>query len=321
MKVFLARHSPLVILAVLSFGLALYSENFRSSANLVGVATRTSEIGVLATGELLVILTGGIDLSVGSVAALGGVVGCMAMKALAAGGLSGATWLATIVGILIGAAVGLGCGLVNGVLITRGRIPPFIVTLGMMMTARGLSLIISEGKPIYGLPDSFGWLGGAKLWWVPVLVTLTIVAVFMVVLLFTRFGRGLFAIGGNMQAARLSGLPVDGYRTAAYAICGTLAGFAGVMLASRTSVAAPTAAEMYELNAIAACVIGGASLMGGEGAVLGAIAGALIMVILQNFCNLQDIQSYWQLVLVGSLVVMLVFYDNWRKRKAGLLSD
>lgn len=321
MKVFLARHSPLVILAALSIGLAIYSPNFRSQANLVGVATRTSEIGVLATGELLVILTGGIDLSVGSVAALGGVVGCMSMKALAAGGLTDVPWLATLVGIAMGAGLGLCCGLLNGLLITLGRIPPFIVTLGMMMTARGLSLILSEGKPIYGLPDSFGWLGGAKLWWVPVTVTVTIVLAFTVVLLFTRFGRGLFAIGGNMQAARLSGLPVDGYRMAAYAISGTLAGFAGVMLASRTSVAAPTAAEMYELDAIAACVIGGASLMGGEGSALAALAGALIMIVLRNFCNLQDIQVYWQQVLVGSLIVLLVFYDNWRKRRAGLLSD
>ncbi len=321
MKVFLARHSPLVILAALCIGLAIYSENFRSPANLVGVATRTSEIGVLATGELLVILTGGIDLSVGSVAALGGVVGCMAMKALAAGGLESAPWLAMIIGVLMGAGLGLCCGLINGLLITLGRIPPFIVTLGMMMTARGLSLILSEGKPIYGLPDSFGWLGGAKLWWVPVTVTVTIVLCFTIILLFTRFGRGLFAIGGNIQAARLSGLPVDGYRTAAYAISGTLAGFAGVMLASRTSVAAPTAAEMYELDAIAACVIGGASLVGGEGSALAALAGALIMIVLRNFCNLQDIQVYWQQVLVGSLIVLLVFYDNWRKRRAGLLSD
>jgi ribose/xylose/arabinose/galactoside ABC-type transport system permease subunit len=321
MKLFLAKHSPLVILAALSLGLAVYSAEFRSPNNLTGVATRTSEIGVLATGELLVILTGGIDLSVGSVAALGGVVGCRGMKWLAGGALASVPWVATLLGILLGAGVGLACGLLNGLLITRGRIPAFIVTLGMMMVARGASLILSEGKPVYGLPDSFYWLGGGKGWWVPVLVTLSVVLFFTLVLNFTRFGRGLFAIGGNMQAARLSGLPVDRYRTMAFAISGTLAGFAGVMLASRTSVAAPTAAEMYELNAIAACVIGGASLIGGEGGAIAALAGALIMVILQNFCNLQDIQSYWQQVLVGSLVVLLVFYDNWRKRRAGLLSD
>ncbi|MFM1920305.1 MAG: hypothetical protein RLZZ303_1939 [Candidatus Hydrogenedentota bacterium] len=321
MKQFLAKHSPLFILAVLCAGLALYSPEFRSQANLKSVAARTSEIGVLATGELLVILTGGIDLSVGSVAALGGVVGCMAMKALASGVLESAPGVAVFVGIFAGALLGLGCGLVNGLLITLGRIPPFIVTLGMMMVARGASLILSEGKPIYGLPDSFYWLGGGKAWWVPVLVTVVIVAVVTVTLNFSRFGRGLFAIGGNMQAARLSGLPVDFYRTAAFAISGALAGFAGVMLASRTSVAAPTAAEMYELHAIAACVIGGASLMGGEGSAVAALAGGLIMMVLQNFCNLQDIQPYWQQVLVGSLIVMLVYYDNWRKRRSGLLGD
>lgn len=321
MKRSLAKHTPLIILGALCLGMALYSAGFRSPSNLTSVATRTSEIGVLATGELLVILTGGIDLSVGSVAALCGVVGSMAIKALAGGALQGAPWLATILGIAAGCGMGLACGLLNGALVTRGRIPAFIVTLGMMMVARGAALILSEGRQIYGLPDSFYWLGGGKGWWAPVLITLTVVAVFAIVLNFTRLGRGLFAIGGNMQAARLSGLPVDRYRMAAFAISGTLAGLAGVMLASRTTVASPTAAEMYELDAIAACVIGGASLMGGEGSVLAALAGALIMIVLRNFCNLQDIQVYWQQVLVGGLIVVLVFYDNWRKRRAGLLGD
>lgn len=321
MKLILAKHSPLIILSALCLGMALYSPGFRSPSNLTSVATRTSEIGVLATGELLVILTGGIDLSIGSVAALTGVVGSLAMKHLAAGPLAGAPWLAAILGILAGCGMGLACGLINGALITKGRIPAFIVTLGMMMVARGAALIISEGRQIFGLPDAFYWLGGGKGWWAPVLVTLVIVGLFTVTLNFTRFGRGLFAIGGNMTAARLSGLPVDRYRMMAFAISGTLAGLAGVMLASRTSVASPTAAEMYELDAIAACVIGGASLMGGEGSALAALAGALIMIVLRNFCNLQDIQVYWQQVLVGGLIVILVFYDNWRKRRAGLLSE
>lgn len=321
MKQFVAKHSPLFILAALCIGLAIYSPEFRSSSNLQSVAARTSEIGVLATGVLLVILTGGIDLSVGSVAALGGVAGCMAMKYLAGGTLEQAPHLAVVIGILTGAGLGFCCGLINGLLTTLGRIPPFIVTLGMMMVARGAALILAEGKPVYGLPPSFYWLGGGKGWWAPVLVTLSIVILFTIVLNYTRFGRSLFAIGGNMQAARLSGLPVDRCRTAAFVISGALAGFAGVMLASRTSVAAPTAAEMYELDAIAACVIGGASLMGGEGSALAALAGALIMMVLRNFCNLQDIQPYWQSVLVGTLIVALVFYDNWRKRRAGLLGD
>lgn len=320
MKHFLAKHSPLIMLAGLCLLLALYSAEFRSGDNLRSVATRTSEIGILATGELLVILTGGVDLSVGSVAALGGVVGCMPMKWLADGPLAGAPWLATLIGIFLGTLAGFVCGLVNGLLVTRGRIPAFIVTLGMMMVARGLALIISQGNPVFGLPDSFYWLGGGKAWWMPVLITVTVVLAFAVVLNFTRFGRALFAIGGNLQAAHLSGLPVDSVRTAAFTISGTLAGFAGVMLASRVSVAGPTAAEMYELYAIAACVIGGASLMGGEGAVIAALAGALIMSVLQNFCNLQDIQVYWQQVLIGSLIVTLVFYDNWRKRRSGLIS-
>ncbi|MBI1317426.1 MAG: ribose ABC transporter permease [Candidatus Hydrogenedens sp.] len=316
---FIAKHSPLFILAALCLALAAYSEVFRSTANLQSVATRTSEIAVLATGVLLVILTGGIDLSVGSVAALGGVLCCMAIKALVAAGVPDV--LAVFLGGLAGAGVGLGCGTLNGVLITTGRIPPFIVTLGMMMAARGMALIVSGGNNIFGMPDAFLWLGGGKVWWVPIVVTVVIVAVASVTLSQTRFGRALYAIGGSLQAARLSGISVNGSRVAAYALSGLLAGFAGVMLASRTSLAAPAAAEMYELEAIAACVIGGASLMGGEGGPVAALAGALIMTVLRNFCNLQNIPVYWQQVLVGVLVVALVYYDNYRKRKAGLITD
>jgi len=316
---FIAKHSPLFMLAALCIGLAVYSDTFRTMGNLQNVATRTSEVAVLATGELLVILTGGIDLSVGSVAALGGVLSCLSIKAMVEAGLP--EGLAVTLGVLAGAGAGLICGLINGLLITRGKIPPFIVTLGMMMVARGLALIVSGGNNIFGLPDAFLWLGGGKVWWVPVLVTLVIVITASVTLSHTRFGRSLYAIGGGLQAARLSGISVDACRTAAYAISGLLAGFAGVMLASRTRLAAPAAAEMYELEAIAGCVIGGASLMGGEGGPIAALAGALIMTVLRNFCNLQNIPVYWQQVLVGVLVVALVYYDNYRKRKTGLITD
>jgi len=148
-----------------------------------------------------------------------------------------------------------------------------------------------------------------------------ITAFFSITLAGTRFGRALYAIGGNMTAARLSGVAVDRVRFAAYALCGSLAGFAGVMLASRTGIAQPTGGEGTELDAIAACVIGGASLMGGEGGCVGSLAGALIMNVLVNFCNLKNINSSWQKVLVGALIVILVYYDNLRKRKAGLLKE
>lgn len=312
MKRFIAKHSPLFILAALCCLLAVMSPQFRSWANLQDVSGRTAVIGILAVGELLVILTANIDLSVGSVAAVSGVVGCMAMK----------EWGFPVpFGVMAGMLTGLLCGVINGFFVTKGRIPAFIVTLGMMMAARGVTLILSGGKPVFGLPASFGWLGGSVVWWMPVVITLAVVFLFVVILNMTRFGRALYATGGSLQAARLSGIHVDRVRLGAFALCGLLAGTAGMILASRTSVAAPNAAEMYELDAIAACVIGGASLMGGEGGALAALAGALIMMVLRNYCTLEDINVYWQQVLVGSLVIALVFYDNRRKRKAGLLRD
>jgi ribose/xylose/arabinose/galactoside ABC-type transport system permease subunit len=318
MKRFIAKHSPLFILAALCMLLAVYSPGFRGMDNIQSVMQRTSVIGIIAIGQLLVILTAGIDLSVGSVAAFSGAAACLSMK----------EWGFPVpFGIMTGMAAGLLCGTVNGTLVTKGRIPPFIVTLGMMMAARGLTLIITGGQPIFGLPPGFAWIGGTKMvegvavWYVPVIITVMLALVFAIMLNFTRFGRALYAIGGNLQAARLSGIPVDRERIKAFALSGLMAGFAGVMLASRTSVATPNAAEMYELDAIAACVIGGASLMGGEGSAIAAVAGALIMMVLRNFCNLENIDVYWQQVLVGALIVALVFYDNFRKRKAGLIQE
>lgn len=326
MKRLLARHSPLVILAGLCIVLAILSEDFRQPGNLQRVAYRTSVVGIMAIGECLVILTAGIDLSVGSVAALAGVFGCLAMKWLGTPGpgesadLIISNWDVCL-GVLAGACAGLLCGAINGSLVTKGRMPPFIVTLGMMMVARGATMLLSGAKPVFGLPDSFGYLGGAKGWYIPVLITGAVTGVFAVTLAFTRFGRALYATGGKLSAARLSGIPVDRVRLYAYALCGLLAGFSGVMLASKTSVAAPSAAETYELNAIAACVIGGTSLMGGEGSAIGALAGALIMNVLVNFCNLKDISVHWQMVFVGGLIIVLIYYDNFRKRRAGLLKE
>ena len=309
---FITKHSPLFILAALCIVLAFVSDVFRSPANLQGVAQRTAVIGIMAIGQLAVILTAGIDLSVGSVAALSGVVGCLAMVNYN---------VPVIPGIAIGTSVGLTCGLINGLLVAKGRIPPFIVTLGMMMVARGFTLIFSGATAVFGLPPAFAWLGGARAWWLPTGLMFGFAVAFAVVLNFTRFGRSLYAVGGNREAARLSGISVDRVRIAAFTISGACAGFAGMMLASRTSVASPTGGEMYELYAIAACVIGGASLMGGEGGALAAVAGALIMTVLRNFCNLQNINVHWQQILVGTLLIVLVFYDNRRKRRAGLLRD
>ncbi|MBP8128526.1 MAG: ABC transporter permease [Candidatus Hydrogenedentes bacterium] len=317
-----AKHSPLFILAGLCVLFAVISPPFRMPHNVQQVMARTTFVGVLAVGQLLVILTAGIDLSVGSVAALAGMAGCFCMKSAGLEQVFGDDSLAlAALGVLAGAATGLACGLTNGLLVAKGRIPPFIVTLGMMMIARGAARLLSGGTNISDLPEVFAWLGGSRAWWFPVAITLTITAAGAVTLALARFGRYLYAVGGNREAARLSGLPVDRIRIAAYAICGLLAGFGGMVLASRTMIGSPNAAEMSELDAIAACVIGGASLMGGEGGALTSLAGALIMAVLTNFCILMGLNDNWQRVLIGSLIIALVFYDNLRKRRVGLLKE
>lgn len=329
MKRFLARHSPLIILAVLCTALAIASADFRNPDNLQRVALRTAVIGIIATGEVLVVLTAGIDLSVGSIAALAGVVAGLVMKwfvglagAEATGSMSGIALTAAVpVGVLAGTLVGALCGGINGFFVTKGRIPPFIATLGMMMAARGVALLLTKGVALSGFPAAFAYLGGAKGWYIPVIMMVVIAAVFATMLLQTRFGRAIYAIGGKLSAARLSGINVDRDRFWVYTLCGLLSGFGGVVLASRTSVAQPTAAEMYELLAIAACVIGGTSLMGGEGGCIGALAGAFIMQVLDNFCQLKDVQVYWQRILVGVLIIAIVRYDNYRKRRSGLLKE
>ena len=312
MRRFIARNSPLFILAGLCLVLAVISPNFRSANNLQNVAYRVCVVGIIATGQTLVILTAGIDLSVGSVAALSGVVAALLMTK---------GHVPIVPAVIAGSATGLCCGVINGVATAKGKLPPFIVTLGMMMAARGTALLITGAQPVFGLPTAFKYLGGTKGWYIPVSITLAITAAFAVVLAFGRFGRALYATGGNLQGARLSGIPVDRVRIGAFAWCGLLTGFAGVMLASKTSIGDPLAGEGMELEAIAACVIGGASLMGGEGGCVGSLAGALIMIVLVNFCNLQELDPHWQKVLVGPLIVGLAFYDNLRKRKAGLIRD
>jgi len=318
MKRFLARHSPLVILAGLCLVLAALVPDFGRPGNLQSVAYRTSVVGMIAVGQTLVVITGGIDLSVGSVAALSGVVSALLMTRAG---------LPVPLGVVAGCLTGLLCGLVNGLLTAKGRMPAFIATLGMMMAARGAALLAARGVTISNLPASFLYLGGTRDvmglrgWWIPVALTLLAAAVVSVILGTTRFGRAIFAVGGNATGARLSGVAVDWVRIAAFATCGLLTGFAGVLLTSRTSIADPSAAEGMELDAIAACVIGGASLMGGEGGPIGSLAGALIMNVLVNVCNLKHYDVYWQLILIGGLIVLLVYYDSLRKRRAGLLRD
>jgi len=314
----LARHSPLLIFAALCVVLAVISPEFRGGGNIQQVALRTCVVAIMAVGQILVILTAGIDLSVGSVAGLSGMV---------TGYLMVVKGWSMPLAVAAGLASGAACGAINGFLVAKGKIQPFIVTLGMMMVARGAAMLISDAQSLSGQPKSFRYLSGTQkigemgTAWIPIGIALLVMVIFAVVLGQTRFGRALYATGGNLSGARLSGIPVDGVRIWAYTLCGLLAGFGGLMLAARISIFDPTGATGYELDTIAACVMGGASLVGGEGGALGAVAGALLMSVLVNFCNLNDINPHWQRVLVGTLIVALVYYDNFRKRRAGLLKD
>jgi ribose transport system permease protein len=266
---------------------------------------------IVALGMTFVIITAGIDLSVGSTAALAGMVTAMTMKTgLPILGIAVPWQVAVVVGILVGVIVGL----TNGLLITSLRITPFIVTLGMLSVVRGLTLIYSEGRPIFGFPEGFnnlaGTIGSIP---TPAIIAGVLAVVSALVLRFTRFGEYTYAIGGNEEAARFSGVPVNRYKVAVYTLCGALAATAGVVLTARLRTAEPNAATGYELDAIAATVMGGTSLFGGEGTVVGTVIGALIIATLRNGLNLMNVQAFYQQLAIGLVIILAVALDRFRQ--------
>jgi ribose transport system permease protein len=303
------RLAPIFSLLALSALAAALSPYFLTLENLFAIGLQMSVVAIMALGQVIVIIAGGIDLSAGSVLALAGVVASMQLRA-------GHDLIFAAAGAL---AVGLTCGLLNGFLVTRGKLPPFIATLGTMGIARGLALIITGGVPIFGLPPSFAGLGGDRLLEsipVPVVITVFAALATHLILAHTRLGRHAYAIGGNKEAARLAGVPVARATQILYTFCGATAGLAGLILASRLNSGQPTAGAGYELDVIAACVIGGASLSGGEGTVGGALIGALIMGVLRNGCNLLDVSAFWQQVAIGAIIIIAVFFDQTRRARS-----
>jgi ribose/xylose/arabinose/galactoside ABC-type transport system permease subunit len=275
---------------------------FLAAANLINVARQISLNGILAVGVTYVLLTGGVDLSLGSVVALTGVI--------AAGYAHPGEW-PVLMPILMGIAAGSVCGVANGLVVTLGRIAPFIVTLGMMTLARGLALVISHGKPVSNLSSSFTVLGGDWLGFPIPLMILFVVAGFSWVLLAkTRLGRYVYAVGGNENAARAAGLNVQAIKMFAYSVCGALAGVAGVVLAARITTGQPNAGMAYELDAIAAAVIGGTSLSGGVGGVGGTLLGALLIGVINNGLDLLNVSSYYQQIVKGLIIVGAVWLDR-----------
>jgi ribose transport system permease protein len=293
------------------FGLSallwVLTPHFLTVSNLLNVLEQTSINAIVAVGMTFVIVSGGIDLSVGSVLALSGVVLATVLSAGVPAPLA----------VAVSLGVGLLCGLANGLLISVGRLPPFIVTLGMMSVARGAALMWAEGRPISGFSSGFRSLAADRVLMipVPVLVTAAIYLTAHFVLSRTIFGRVTYAIGGNEEAARLSGVAVRFHKTMIYGVSGMMSGAAAVLLTARLNSAQPTAGIMYELDAIAATVIGGTSLLGGEGTLAGALVGALIMGVLRNGLNLLNVSSFFQQVVIGLVIMGAVLVDTMLKRR------
>jgi ribose transport system permease protein len=283
--------------------------HFLTVSNLLNVVEQAAIIAIVATGMTFVIITGGIDLSVGSVLAFAGVVMASTLHAD----------VPVPVALAVALGTGLFCGLVNGALITLGRLPPFIATLGMMSVARGTALMFTEGRPVSGFSGGFRSLATGEVLGIPVSVIIMVGVYFVAhfVLTRTKLGRYTYAIGGNEEAALLSGVNVRVYKAAVYGISGMLSGLAAVILTARLNSAQPIAGMMYELDAIAATVIGGTSLLGGEGTVVGTLIGALIMAVLRNGLNILGVSSFVQQVVIGSVIIAAVLIDMWLKRRAG----
>lgn len=309
MTVWLKKYhlGPLIGLIALVVMLAIASSQFFTTGNISNLLLQTSVNALLTVGMTFVILTAGIDLSVGSTLALS--------AAIAAGLMQGHMniWLASVIGLSIGTAAGM----INGLFIAYGRLAPFIVTLGTMTLFRGLTQVYTQGTPVFNIPNSFSNLGAGMFVGIPVpiLIALLVFILAWVVLHRSTMGRRIFAIGGNEQVAYLAGIPVKRYLLIVYMVSGFLAALAGLVLTSRLGTAEPTAGTGYELDAITAVVLGGTSLFGGEGRVLGTLVGALILGVINNGLNILNVNSFYQDVVKGAIILLAIMLD--RKKSTG----
>jgi len=285
------------------------SPHFLTSSNAINIGTQSAIISIVAVGQTFIILTAGIDLSVGSVVAASSIIlGLLLAKGSPIG-----------IGLLAALAMGAGLGLGNGAAVGAARIPPFIVTLGTMSAARGLALAMNGGRPISGayFPEQFSKLVASRIGGVPVLVFYAVAVYLVAYLVLTkwRFGRYVYALGGNREAARLSGIRITACQVLVYTISGLLAGLAGFLLTARLNYATPIAGTFYELDSIAATVIGGTSLSGGEGSIVGTAVGALVLGVLRNGLTLLDVNPYYQQIIIGVVIVLAVFVDKLKVRE------
>jgi ribose transport system permease protein len=304
----LRRISVLGILLLICVVFALGSSEFLTASNLLNVALQTSIIAIVAIGMSFVIFTAGIDLSVGSMMALAGAI---------AAGMAVRQGFDTYVSITIGLGIGLILGAVNGLMIVKGGIPPFVATLSMLAIARGLTLVYTDGRPIAGLDEQFIFWGTGQVWGIPlpVIIMAVIAVVAHIITRYTPFGLHVYSTGGNEETTRLAGVSPDRIKLAVYMISGFLAALGGILLTARLWSAQPNAAVGWELDAIAAPVLGGTSLFGGVGSIGGTVIGAFIIGVLSNGLNLMGVPSYYQQVIKGLVFILAVTVDLINKRR------
>ena len=288
--------------------MSLLSPYFLSISNFLNILLATSVIGILAIGSTFVISSAGLDLSVGSVMGLAGVAGAVVMNQL------GLNWVFGILACIIAGGIAV---FFNGQLVTRAKIPAFIVTLGMLGVARGTALLLCDGKPIYGLSNEFLFLGQGRPFGIPFPVVIFIVVALIThyILASTKFGKHTLVIGDNQIAAVAMGININRHKVQLYALSGGLAGLAGMIFTSRVNAGDPTAGLNYELTAITAAIIGGTNLFGGKGSIIGTFIGALIMGVLQNGLNLLAVQSYYQRMAIGAVLILAVWFDQINRQK------
>ena len=301
-KANISKYKSLIGLVLLCIVITIVTPNFLSVSNITNVFTQVSVNAIIAIGMTFVILTGGIDLSVGSTLAISGAVGASIVK------LTGNVFLAIIVAAVIGIAVGL----INGLLVSKGKLQAFIVTLATMTIFRGATLVFTDGTPISKLPEAFVKIGNGKLGFMPIPVIITIIIAIIAVyaLSQTRFGRYLYALGGNEDASRLSGINTDKIKTLVYVVSGFASAIAGVIITSRIGSASPNAGTGFELDAIAAVVIGGTSLAGGEGTITGTLIFSLIIGVRNNGLNLMNVSPFYQSIVKGLVILIAVLLDK-----------
>ena len=303
-KSFIAQYGVIVGLAAILIFFTVMKAKFMTVDNIVNMLRQTSINGLLAIGMTFVVLTGGIDLSVGSIVGAAGM-----FSALAAMAETGIPWP---IAVLIGLGVGLLLGAVNGIVVSYLKVPAFIATLGMLSIARGVTFMASDAKPVPGLSKGFLKIGGGSVGILPypVLILIVVLVICFIVLYKTRFGRYVFATGGNPSSARVSGINVKRIICSVYMISGLLAGLAGIILTSRVTSGLAQSGNGYEVDAIAAAVIGGTSLSGGRGRLWGTIVGFLIMGVMNNGLDMMAVSSYWQLVIKGLIIIGAVMLDS-----------